>query len=491
MKILRTVRGTLGCWKSFFGALLFCAITAMSSHAQTWTTLADFNGTNGSSPLGLIQGFDGNFYGTTLQGGAQNYGTAFKMTPAGILTTLHSFCATGTCLDGYWPEGRLIQASNGDFYGPTDYGGANGAGLIYRITAAGEFSVLYNFLCTGSCTDGITPTSVIQARNGNLYGTTYGWRDDYPNGGTVFELSLAGTLTPLHAFTGPDGANPVGLLQASNGNFYGSASEGGSPTNCPANNLPGCGTVFQITPSGTLMTVHSFKGYDGAFPGIYGALIEGADGNLYGTAGQGGSAEGGTIFKIGPGGKFTTLYNFCSQMNCADGSNPAGSMVQGSDGNIYGITVIGGNSIGAGTIFKITPQGVFTTLYDFCSQQNCADGWNPKAGLIQSTDGNFYGTATGGGGPSGSGTIFRFSVGLGPFVRLLWKFGKVGQTEGILGQGLKGTTGVLVNGTPASFTVVSDTIIRATIPSGATTGYITVQTPGGTLKSNMPFRVVP
>jgi uncharacterized repeat protein (TIGR03803 family) len=191
----------------------------------------------------------------------------------------------------------------------------------------------------------------------------------------------------------------------------------------------------------------------------------------------------GTIFEMSPKGKFTTLYNFCSQTNCADGANPVESLILGTDGNIYGTTTRGGNSDGFGTIFEISRQGVLTTLYEFCSQPNCADGAGSQAALIQGTDGNFYGTT--------GGTVFRFSMGLGPFVRLLWNSGKVGQTEGIMGQGFKGTTGVFLNGTPASFTVVSDTIIRATIPAGATTGYITVQTPGGTLKSNMPFRVVP
>jgi uncharacterized repeat protein (TIGR03803 family) len=191
----------------------------------------------------------------------------------------------------------------------------------------------------------------------------------------------------------------------------------------------------------------------------------------------------GTIFKMSSGGKFTTLYDFCSQTNCADGANPAESLVLATDGNLYGTTAGGGNSVGAGTIFKITPQGVLTTLYDFCSQSNCADGGGPDAALIQGTDGNFYGTT--------GGTVFRFSMGLGPFVKLVQASGKVGQTMGIYGQGFTGTTGVLLNGTPASFKVVSDTIIRATVPAGATTGFVTVETPSGTLKSNVAFRVIP
>ncbi len=495
MRIVEIVLAKLHNRKKFCGIALFCTLTAMASQAQTLTTLATFNGANGSQPLGIIQGFDGNFYGTTLNGGTQNEGTAFKITPGGVLTTLHSFCLTG-CLGGWWPEGRLTQAGNGDFYGPTDTGGTFGGGVIYRMTSAGAYMVLYNFCSQPNCADGIGPISVIQAGNGRLYGTTYGYRTNSTDLGTVFELSLGGSLTTLHTFTGPDGSNPIGaMLQASNGNLYGTTSEGGSSTTCPYDPFIGCGTVFQITPSGKFTTLHVFDGSDGALPGYGGSLIEGTDGNLYGTATDGGASPlctsgCGAIFKISPAGKFTTLYNFCSQPNCADGSTPVESLVQGTDGNIYGTTVEGGNSNSGGTIFSITPQGVLTTLYDFCSQPNCADGLGPEAALIQSTDGNFYGTAEWS-GTNNSGTIFRLSMELGPFVKLVQDAGKVGQTIGIYGQGLTGTTGVFLNGTPASFKVLSDALIRAIVPSGATTGFVTVETPGGTLRSNMAFRVIP
>jgi uncharacterized repeat protein (TIGR03803 family) len=333
---------------------------------------------------------------------------------------------------------------------------------------------------------------VLQGRNGKLYGSTYGSRSTFePDLGTVFELTLAGTLTTLHSFSGSDGSYPVGpMMQASNGNLYGTTSEGGSSATCPSNGFEGCGTIFQITPSGTLTTLHVFDGSDGALPGYGGTLIEGTDGNLYGTSTDGGtSPNGGTIFKITPAGKFTTLYYFCSQPNCSDGANPVESLVQASDGNFYGTTVDGGNSMAYGTIFKITPQGVLTTLYKFCSLPDCADGVGPQAALIQATHGNFYGTTANGGGTTNSGTVFRFSMGLSPFAKLLFNFGKVGQADGILGQGFKGTTGVFFNGIPATFTVVSDTVIRTTVPAGATTGFVTVLTPSGTLQSNVPFRV--
>jgi uncharacterized repeat protein (TIGR03803 family) len=499
LKTLKIALGRALKYKNFCGVILFCAVTAMVSRAQTLTTLLNFNETNGANPLGIIQGFDGNFYGTTLVGGSQNLGTAFKLTPSGALTIEHNFCANGgNCLDGGWPEGRMIEASNGDLYGPTDLGGSGDAGVIYRITRAGKFSVVHNFCIKYPCADGVSPISVVQGRNGRLYGTTYGSRNnDSPDLGTVFELTLGGRFTPLHSFSGPDGSYPQGaLLAASNGNFYGTTTQGGSSQNCGPLSLPGCGTVFQITPSGTFTTVHIFDGSDGAFPGYGESLIEGTDGSLYGTATYGGTAGPtecafgcGTIFAISPTGEFTTLYNFCSQLDCSDGAIPVESLVQGTDGNLYGTTEAGGNRSG-GTIFKITRKGELTTLYNFCSQANCADGSAPEAALIQATDGSFYGT-TYSGGPNNSGTIFRFSMGLSPFVRLVRNSGKVGETGYILGQGLTGTTAVFLNGTSASFTVVSDTIIRAIVPAGATSGFVTVKTPNGTLKSNVPFRVIP
>lgn len=496
MKTLEIMLGTVRTCKHFCAIILFCAVTTMASQAQTLTTLAEFSGTNGSYPLGIIQGFDGNFYGTTLSGGTQGWGTAFRITSTGTLTTVHNFCSQViACTDGSEPEGRLTQASNGDFYGTTDHGGTGHAGLIFRISSGGKFAVLHNFCVVSPCTDGESPISVMQARNGYLYGTTYGSRTNGYDFGTVFALTLNGMLATLHSFSGPDGSYPIGaLLQASNGNLYGTTSQGGSTTSCSADTLPGgCGTVFEITSSGAFTTLHIFDGSDGALPGYEGTLIEGADGSVYGTTSDGGLCDlgCGTIFKISQAGNFTTLYNFCAQMNCDDGAAPGESLVLGTDGNFYGTTVAGGNSSGSGTIFKITPQGVLTPLYDFCSQPNCADGSQPQTALIQATDGNFYGTTTSGGGTSGSGSIFRFSMGLGPFVKLVRDSGKVGQVEGITGQGFTGTTGVSLNGTPASFTVVSDTFVRATVPTGSKTGFVTVVTPSGTLKSNVPFRVIP
>ena len=185
----------------------------------------------------------------------------------------------------------------------------------------------------------------------------------------------------------------------------------------------------------------------------------------------------------------TTLYSFCG---CTDGSYPQG-LVQATDGNFYGTTIAGGTN--GGTVFAITPSGSLTTLYTFCSQSGCTDGQSPDGELAQDTNGNFYGTTAFGGTSDdcefGCGTVFSLSTGLGPFVSFVRNPAKVGQTFGILGQGLNGTTGVLLDGAPATFIVKSDTLLEATVPAGATTGPVTVTTPSGTLTSNVPFRVLP
>jgi uncharacterized repeat protein (TIGR03803 family) len=214
---------------------------------------------------------------------------------------------------------------------------------------------------------------------------------------------------------------------------------------------------------------------------------------LYGTTGYGGTNPGlygnggGTVFKITPSGKLTTLYNFCAQGGCVDGEAPIAGLVQVADGAFYGTTSSGG-AYGYGTVFRITPSGALTTLYSFCAQSGCTDGEVPVAGLGQDTNGTFYG-ATWGGGAYGYGTVFSLSVGLGQFVKTLPTSARVGSAVRILGTNLTGATSVTFNGTAAAFTVVSRYLITATVPTGATTGKVEVVTPSGTLSSNVPFRV--
>ena len=407
--------------------VVLCAATAIALRAQTLTTLASFGGRDGGAPDAvLVQATNGQFYGATFNN------TIFTITPTGTLTLLFTFDGT----DGDFPDAGLVQAANGYLYGTTYTGGANndcqigGCGTIFKITPRGTLTTVYNFCSQNGCTDGANPTAgLIQANNGDLYGTTQG---DGANGtgGTVFKITPGGTLTTLYSFCAlpypcADGANPSGLVQAIDGNFYGTTGNGGTNGSY--------GTVFEITPSGAL----------------------------------------------------TTIYSFCAQSGCTDGTDPLAALVQGTDGRLYGTTAKGGAN-GDGTVFKITPSGALTTLHSFGG----ADGFDPMAGLMQATNGEFYGT-TADGGANGFGTVFSLSVGLGPFVETQTTSGKVGAAVKILGTDLTGATSVTFNGTAAVFNVVAPSLITATVPAGATTGTVEVVTPGGTLSSNVPYRVKP
>ena len=489
MKVLR-----VGC---IIGGLLSLAL---SLSAQTFTTLHSFDNTDGAFILaGLIQATDGNFYGTAYEGGANcspdGCGTIFKITPGGALTTLHSFCSQSNCTDGEYPEAGLIQATNGNFYGTTYEGGANcapdGCGTIFKITPSGTLTTLYNFCSQSGCSDGYYPEAgLIQASNGDFYGTTtFGGAGGV---GTVFKITPSGTLTTLHSFCSQsncaDGEYPeAGLIQATNGNFYGTTYAGGG-----ANSR---GTVFKITPSGTLTTLYSFCPQSGCPDGSdpQAGLAQATNGNFYGTTFAGGTHDLGTVFKITLSGNLTTVHSFCSvgYPDCADGDLPRfGALVQATNGDLYGTAPSGGAQIYYGIIFKITPGGSLTTLYSFCPQSGCPDGDDPRGTLVQDTNGNLYGT-TFAGGANGFGTVFSLSVGLGPFVETQTTSGKVGAHVKILGTNLTGATSVTFNGTTATFHVVSSSEITTTVPTGASTGKVKVVTPHGTLTSNVNFRVTP
>jgi len=470
--------------------------TGTAPSAPNFQTLYNFPSPSGGwAPTDLVQGLDGELYGTTTLGGiitdesVNGSGIVFKITTTGVLTTLYSFCPQNGCTDGKEPLAGLIQAKDGSFYGTTLYGGSEGSGTAFKITASGTLTTLYRF-CSGGlppCPDGEMPyVSLVQAADANFYGTTYSGGNSgscqYGSCGTVFKMTPSGILTTLYRFCSQsgctDGDNPRGILaQGLEGNFYGTTEGGGAN---------GGGTIFKITPSGTLTTVYSFCSQNGCADGSvpYSGLALGADGHFYGTTFSGG--EDGTAFKITPGGKLTTLDTF----NGTDASGPAAGLILGTDGNFYGTTVYGGANDN-GTIFQLTPSGTLTMLHSF----NGRDGETPYLGLVQGTDGSFYG-ATGEGGTNdcqgySCGTIFRLSVGLGLFVRTNPVAGKVGATVGILGTGLTGATGVKFNGTETAFRVVSSSFIEAKVPSGATTGTVQVQLPSGTLSSNVPFIVLP
>ncbi len=469
--------------RTLFALFVLCAMTAITSQAQTFTTLVNFDGRNGASPwyMPLAQGSDGNFYGTTEFGGGRSCGpsgcgTLFKMKPGGEIQSFHLISA-----DGSFPVAGLTLASDGNFYGVTTAGGVNNAGTVFKITEAGKETVLYNFCAQADCVDGKSPRGrLLKGTDGNFYGTT-GFGGMYDSG-TVFRISLHGVLTTIYSFCSQndcaDGGLPnTGLVEGVNGHFFGTTFQGG-----PA----GVGTVFEIGAGGALTTLHGFEEIDGANPS--GWLVQTSDGAFHGTTASGGSKEAGTVFTIDTKGALTTVYQFCTQPNCADGSSPYAGLVLGTDGNLYGTTFQGGDG-NDGTVFMITPQGALTTLMAF----DGSNGYAPITGLTQSTGGSFYGTTSYGGDQNCKrcGTVFNLDTGLSPFVGFVDSFGRIGESIGILGQDFTGATAVTVNGTPASFTAVSDTFIKAKVPAGATTGYVTVATPTGTLTSNVPFHVIP
>jgi uncharacterized repeat protein (TIGR03803 family) len=379
-------------------SMVLVAPTAAS--AQTLTTLHAFERSDGVNPqAGLLQASDGNFYGTTLYGTGFRTGTIFRMTPVGNLTTLYAFCTLSICPDGKFPNAGLIHGSDGNFYGTAMEGGQHGFGTIFKITPGGSLTTVHSF----EGRDGNRPSAALfQGSDGNFYGTTYlggtyGW-------GTIFKMTPAGVLTTLHSFHLFDGAEPfAALIQASDGNFYGTTQTGG----------PIYGSVFKMTPRGTLTTLHSFCLRSGCEDGQspLAALVQASDGNFYGTTFAGGAFGWGTVFRIAPDGTFTTLHSFGQ----TDGAFPAAALIQATDGNLYGTTENGGTRA-VGTIFRITLSGVLTTLSDFYGVGN---GTMPSAPLIQAADESFYGTTTAGGDSTyctgGCGTVFRLSGGLEPW----------------------------------------------------------------------------
>lgn len=382
------------------GVFFLLAMAAVTSSAQTFTVLHSFDGTDGSQPSGpVLQASDGDLYGTTFAGGTANDGTVFEMSLSGSLTTLQSFVPLSLS-SGSEPYSGLIQGHDGNLYGTTQHGGISRVGTVFKISTGGALKTLASF---DYSPQGAVPyADLVQAGNGNFYGTT-------PNGGTsssgtAFMVSPFGMIVPLYTF-GPvpdNGAQPIGgLILASNGLLYGTTTSAGGRINC--------GTLFEMTLSGQLTTVHSFTARDGCF--AWAPLVQGSDGNLYGTTLEGGTGYG-NVFKSTLSGTVTSLYSFCAQRNCPDGSAPEGALIEASDGNFYGTTESGGAN-GYGTIFKITPTGTLTTLYSFCSQSHCLDGAYPTAGLILASNGTFYGT-TKSGGAHNDGTVFSLAVELGP-----------------------------------------------------------------------------
>ena len=462
-------------WKTAGFIFTLWAAAGIASQAQTFATLHTFENSDGSFPYGaLVQGLDGDLYGTT-SAGARNIcyggcGTVFKITSSGALTTLHEFIGT----DGINPRG-LVLAGDGNFYGTANEN-------FYEITPEDTFISIGGI-------PSINPPLMQDTIDGNFYGTTpFGGTH---SSGTVFRITPSGVLTTLRSFCNfkncADGGLPTAPLVQSNGFLYGTTRYGGSPAGPNSE-----GTFFKIGTAGALNVLYDFESTDNYDSNVSG-LIVGNDGNFYGTTEQGGTwlCPGGfgcgTIFEFTPEGAFTTLHTF----DITDGANPVTALIQATDGNFYGTTsgtgsrgTCSGNNCGC--VFQLTPDGTLTTLHSF----DKTDGMNPAAALVQGTDGNIYGTTNGFIGQHLYGTVFQLSMGLAPFVKTVPAGAYTHTQVLILGTNLTGATSVTFNGKTAVFTVVSPSEIQATVPGNATTGTVQVVTPGGTLLSNVPFQVL-
>jgi uncharacterized repeat protein (TIGR03803 family) len=473
---------------------------AQSNSAAVFTILHTFCVEKGcvvGESSQLVQGLDGNLYGATQSGGNVNKtvcpsgcGTIYKITPAGALSIVYAFCSLANCADGISPA-SLLLASDGNFYGVTEWGGipdANcppGCGTIFKLTPQGILTTLYYF----DPDDTFSPRQLIQGADGNFYGWAYqSYFEDFNV--ELFEMTPQGNVSTTLGFS-----NDYFMLsfQAPDGVIYGTTDPVGDEHDI----LYG-GTVFAMTSLGALTTIHDFcpdlsncaNGYDPT------SLFRATDGDFYGSMYLGGNLNNtvcgngvgcGLIFKLSPGGAATTLYTFCPGADCWDGF-PI-SLMQASDGNFYGLTSppFYSTSTGTGTIFELAQSGAFTTLFKFCGQRSCKDGAFPNSSLLQATNGMFYGTTNG--GDNAFGTIFSLSLGLSPFVKTLPTSGEVGKPVYILGTKLTGATEVTFNGVAANFNVVSPTEITTTVPKGATSGIVTVTTQAGALSSNVNFLI--
>jgi uncharacterized repeat protein (TIGR03803 family) len=387
------------------GAILLGALlTALPAAAQI--TIYNFKGDpDGAAPVTpLIRDSAGNLYGTTYTGGTNN-GTVFEVNDAGHETILHTF--TGNP-DGTAPWGGLIRDAAGDLYGTTAYGGAFDFGTVFKITAAGEESVVYSF--AGPPNDGSTPyAGLILDSEGNLYGTTlFGGSGDCTAAagqkgcGTVFKVSASGAERVLHNFEGGgDGVYPGSpLVRDSSGNLYGTTEQGGE-ANCSNFAANGCGTVFLLRSDGVEKVLHAFAGSptDGEYP--EGVILVG--GNLYGTTEMGGAYGSGTVFEVTGSGSENLLYNFGGVPN--DGLDPAAGLLWDGADRFFGTTTNGGGSgcfSGCGIVFAITKTGKEKTVFSF---SNINVGCIPYAALIRDAAGYLYGT-TSNCGTTGNGTVF-------------------------------------------------------------------------------------
>jgi len=453
-----------------------------SAQAQTFDYFAFFNGIDGDGPEKVIQGTDGNFYTVTPEGGALQDGNVVRITPTGEIASIYDFCSKAQCSDGSVPFSPPILGGDGNLYGVTYAGGSDldngsGWGTLYKMTLDGQITTLHTF-CTYPCNDGTNPTGIVQAADGNLYGVTSSGGE--LNGGTLYQITTSGEFKVVHSFCSlancADGEWPISApILGSDGNLYGTTSSG--------NQLNNSGAVYSLSPNGTFSVVHTFSFHNtfdksfnqGESPN---AVVQDAHGNLFGTTYNGGAYEWGNIFEITSTLQFRVLHNF----TYGPQSGVTDAITFANDGNLYGTT---GGIDAEGTMFEITGSGEYLTVQDFFT----AGGIQGPYGFFQAPNGNLYGSVASYNHNNYNGALFSFSNDFHPSIGTAPGGGEVGASILILGNNLTGTSSVKFNGVEAAFTVESDTYIQTTVPTGATTGVVSVVTPSSTLKSNLQFVV--
>lgn len=339
---------------------------------QGYPTVAPFSS--------LVQALDGNFYGTipSLNGSSYPNGGVFRLTPRGVFTTVASFMGSG----GKDPEGALVLGTDGNLYGTAFSGGSYGVGTLFKVTTSGSVQLLHSF--TGSDT-ACPQYALLQASDGFLYGVTA--TVNATNHATIFRANTSGAVTVLTNFSRSSSGTPNdGLAEGADGCFYGTTASGSASGSV-------IGSIYKVTPGGSLRTLATFYDYSGFFrmsnqPMC--GLTAGPNGLLYGTLGHSTLATGagnGSVFSITTNGVLTTIFTFQG----TNGSNPSVRLILGNDGAFYGQTASGGPH-GVGTTFRITTTGQMTILADGVGNQfRLADSGAPP--LIQANDGNLYNTA--------------------------------------------------------------------------------------------------
>ncbi len=368
--------------KAVLGSFLLMLVGSLVTDAALLHTF--YSAT--ASASGLVLATDGNFYGTTRYGGNNDLGTVFRLTPTGANQVIYSFTGGN---DGANPAAALCLGPDGFLYGTAQYGGTGNAGTVFKISIAGSITSLRSLV---GATDGAEPIAgLVIGTNGILYGTASG--AGAQGFGTVFGITTNGvTFATLKTFAGTDGDNPgAALVVGTDGLLYGTTQDGGT------NNR---GTIFKITTGGTFTSLFSFNGTNGAVPQA--ALVQGADGAFYGTTAYGGTSEFGSIFRIKSIGAFASLYSIIQE---DIGSNPSGGVVFGTNGNLYCIANNGGEN-GFGSIIQVIAFNDFASYYNFTGDN---DGGNPSSTLFRRSDGLLFGT-TSVSGTNGGGTAFQFAT---------------------------------------------------------------------------------